>query len=116
VVDNGFLSAEFIWRKFGGHGSIRYSQPFWLGMSFALLFVHRLKSVSMKAKPVEAGWKTGGRISWCAENFSAVREHCPPEKPFAIRHSLLAAVLPFATSHSLSFSDLPICRPHDLPI
>jgi hypothetical protein len=24
--------------------------------------------------------------------FSAVQEHCPPEKPFAIRHSLLAAV------------------------
>jgi hypothetical protein len=45
-----------------------------------------------------------------------VQEHCPPEKPFAIRHSLLAAVLTFASRYSLPFPDLPICRLHDLPI
>jgi hypothetical protein len=48
--------------------------------------------------------------------FSAVQEHCPPEKPFAIRHPLLAAVLTFASRYSLPFPDLPICRFHDLPI
>jgi hypothetical protein len=44
-----------------------------------------------------------------AENFSAVQEHCPPEKPFAThyspfatRRSLLAThYSPFATRHSL---------------
>jgi hypothetical protein len=45
-----------------------------------------------------------------------VQEHCPPEKPFATRHSLLAAVLTFASRYSLPFPDLPICRFHDLPI
>jgi hypothetical protein len=45
-----------------------------------------------------------------------VQEHCPPEKLFAIRHSLLAAVLTFASRYSLPFPDLPICRFHDLPI
>jgi hypothetical protein len=38
--------------------------------------------------------------------------HC---SPFAIRHSLLAAVLTFAIRYSLPFPDLPICRLHDLP-
>jgi len=32
--------------------------------------------------------------------FSAVREHCPPEKLFATRYSLLAAVLPVANRQS----------------
>jgi hypothetical protein len=43
-----------------------------------------------------------------------VQEHCPPEKPFAIRHSLPAAVLTFASRYSLPFffrlADLPISR------
>ena len=44
--------------------------------------------------------------------FSAVQEHCPPEKPFAIRHSLLAAVFGSAEA-SLSYSPL-VPRPASL--
>jgi len=42
-----------------------------------------------------------------AENFSAMREHCPPEKPFAICYSPFAVVfgsagdLPFRFLHRL---------------
>ena len=51
-----------------------------------------------------------------------MQEHCHTKllatrcSPFAIRHSLLAAVLTFASRYSLPFPDLPICRPADLPI
>ena len=38
----------------------------------------------------------------CAENFSAMQEHCPPEKLFAIFHPPL-----FPTCR---FADLTICR------
>jgi len=71
---------------------------FWLGRSLALPFFSslvprpttRFKSVSTKTKPAEAGWKTGGRISWCAENF---RQCGSAALQKTTRHSLLAAVL-----------------------
>jgi len=45
--------------------------------------------------------------------FSAVREHCPPEKPFAIRHSPFAAfpTCRMPTSLCSRPADLPISRP-----
>jgi len=36
-------------------------------------------------------------------NFSAAQEHCPPEKPFAIRYSLFAAVIGSAEALSSQF-------------
>jgi hypothetical protein len=50
-----------------------------------------------------------------------MKEHCHTKllatlhSLFAIRYSLLAAVLTFASRYSLPFPDLPICRFHDLP-
>jgi hypothetical protein len=65
----------------------RYSLPFRLGRSLALPFLpHRLKSVATKTKPAKAGWEKLEGASPDAPNFSAVREHCPPDK--IIRHSL----------------------------
>ena len=40
-------------------------------------------------------WRLQRQKLLSAENFSAVQEHCPPEKPFATRYS------PFATRRSL---------------
>jgi hypothetical protein len=37
--------------------------------------------------------KTGGHISDVPKNFSAVQEHCPPEKLFATRYSPFAVVI-----------------------
>ncbi|MFA0735576.1 MAG: hypothetical protein OGMRLDGQ_002076, partial [Candidatus Fervidibacter sp.] len=59
--------------------------------------------MSKKTKPAKAGWEKLEGASPDAPDFSAVREHCPPEKPLAIRHSLLAAVLTFASRYSLPF-------------
>jgi hypothetical protein len=59
---------------------------FRLGRSLALpLFAHRLKSVATKRSPLMQAERLEG-ASPDAPNFSAVREHCPPDK--IIRHSL----------------------------
>jgi hypothetical protein len=64
----------------------RYSLPFRLGRSLALPFLpHRLKSVATKRSPLKQAERLEGASS-DAPNFSAVREHCPPDK--IIRHSL----------------------------
>jgi len=60
-------------------------------------------------------WRLQRQKLLSAENFSAVQELCPPEKPFATRYSpfatrrsLLAThYSPFATRHSLPFSHRP---------
>jgi hypothetical protein len=58
----------------------------WLGRNFALPFLpHRLKSVATKRSPLKQAERLEG-ASPDAPNFSAVREHCPPDK--IIRHSL----------------------------
>jgi len=67
-----------------------------------------------KRSQAKAGWKTEGRISWCAEKFFGSAEALPSRKflfrqsPFATRYSLLAAVSPFAAVSRLA--DLPISR------
>jgi len=51
------------------------------------------------------GWQNWRAHLLMRREFSAVREHCPPEKLFSTRHLLLAAVLPVANRrrHSPSF-------------
>ncbi|MFZ8851180.1 MAG: hypothetical protein ACO2PL_03665, partial [Armatimonadota bacterium] len=53
-------------------------------LSFPFL-PHRLKSVATKRSPLKQAERLEG-ASPDAPNFSAVREHCPPDK--IIRHSL----------------------------
>ncbi|MFZ8851829.1 MAG: hypothetical protein ACO2PL_06960 [Armatimonadota bacterium] len=45
--------------------------------------------------------------------FSAVREHCPPEKLFAIRHSLFAVVLARQEPRPPIFAFVPRPASHD---
>jgi hypothetical protein len=76
----------------------RFADKIRLGRNFALP-LSRLsscasffKSVSKKTKPAKAGWEKLEGASPDAPDFSAVREHCPPENLlFAIRYSPLAA-------------------------
>jgi hypothetical protein len=95
VDDEFFLSAEFIRRKILEGASpdapnfsavqehcppenhslfaTRHSLPFWL------------KSVSAKTKPAKADQENWRAHLLMRRKFSAVREHCPPEKSFTSR-------------------------------
>jgi len=79
-----FLSAEFIRRKFGGHGSCRAEKI--------------LQTVGQESNPPRENSSGKPNLSakcgyYAQKIFSAVQEHCPPEKTicqslFAIRPRL----------------------------
>jgi hypothetical protein len=52
-------------------------------------------------------WRLQRQKLLSAENFSAVQELCPPEKPFATRYSLFAAVSLAAHFYSFPASPFP---------